>query len=74
MIRQTAEYTKTGTKVLPSDVADAELVPDDVTWLSVPPLDPFRALPTRGSLEFWICSSQTNPKATSKAVVVTEYI
>jgi hypothetical protein len=51
MMRQTAEYTATGTKVVPKDDADAELLPDDVTWLNVPPVEPLRALPTRGSLE-----------------------
>jgi hypothetical protein len=44
-----AEYITTGTKVLPRDDADAELVPEDVTWLRVPPVEPLRALPTRGS-------------------------
>lgn len=53
MMRQTAEKTRTGMKVLPREEAELELVPDEVVWLRVPPVELSRPEPMRGSsLEF----------------------
>jgi hypothetical protein len=47
--KQTAEKTRTGTKVPPSDEKDAESVPEDARRVTVPPEELSRLEPTLGS-------------------------